>query len=211
MANPAHNQNAVGRNHARSQRLQSLALDYAATKSLQIADQILLALEPYLKSQAGICASRSRRLASVPTIEPDDALQVARLAVMRSLDTWQPERARFWTWTHQKVRSDLWELTRTDRRRTKSAISVANSDTVARELAPMADIDAGFTAEALSRALGALPDRERQIVELCDLEQHSQAEVAKFFGICEARVSQLRANALKRLRQLLPEWVAPDF
>jgi RNA polymerase sigma factor for flagellar operon FliA len=55
----------------------------------------------------------------------------------------------------------------------------------------------------LERALGNLPEREREILSLYYHEELTQKEIAARFHICEARVSQLHGAALTRLRTTL--------
>ncbi len=55
----------------------------------------------------------------------------------------------------------------------------------------------------LARALGELPDRERQILALYYEEELTMAEIGEVIGVCESRVSQLRSLAISRLRASL--------
>lgn len=53
----------------------------------------------------------------------------------------------------------------------------------------------------LRRELGTLPERERLIVRLYDLESQTLREIGRKLGVSESRVSQLRTRALGRLRE----------
>ena len=55
----------------------------------------------------------------------------------------------------------------------------------------------------LVRALGALPERERQILSLYYDDELTLAEIGEVFDLGASRVSQLRAQAIARLRSLL--------
>lgn len=55
----------------------------------------------------------------------------------------------------------------------------------------------------LARAIGELPERERQILALYFEEELTLAEIGQVIGVTESRVSQLRTLALSRLRTLL--------
>lgn len=55
----------------------------------------------------------------------------------------------------------------------------------------------------LQRALGTLPEREREILSLYYRDELTQKDIAARFRICEARVSQLHGAALTRLRTTL--------
>lgn len=62
--------------------------------------------------------------------------------------------------------------------------------------------------EHLARAIQQLPDRERHILALYFQEELTLAEIGKVIGVGESRVSQLRSQALSRLRTLLRESLA---
>jgi RNA polymerase sigma factor for flagellar operon FliA len=55
--------------------------------------------------------------------------------------------------------------------------------------------------DRLRRALDRLPDRDRQLLQLSDMEGLGFREIAATMGISIGRVSQLRTRALKRLRE----------
>jgi len=55
-------------------------------------------------------------------------------------------------------------------------------------------------AEQLAAAVAQLPKRERQILSLCYQEEMTLAEVGAALGVSESRISQLRSQAIARLR-----------
>ena len=57
----------------------------------------------------------------------------------------------------------------------------------------------------LARAIGNLPERERQILALYYEEELTLAEIGEVIGVCESRVCQLRGLAVSRLRTILRE------
>jgi RNA polymerase sigma factor for flagellar operon FliA len=57
----------------------------------------------------------------------------------------------------------------------------------------------------LGAAIGALPERERQVVALYYEEELTMAEIGEVLGVCESRVSQLRSLAISRLRSSLKD------
>jgi RNA polymerase sigma factor for flagellar operon FliA len=57
----------------------------------------------------------------------------------------------------------------------------------------------------LARAIVQLPERERQILALYFEQELTLAEIGEVIGVGESRVSQLRTQALARLRSLLRE------
>jgi RNA polymerase sigma factor for flagellar operon FliA len=61
----------------------------------------------------------------------------------------------------------------------------------------------------LVRALAQLPERERQILALSYQEELTLAEIGQVIGVGESRVSQLRTQAVSRLRSMMQEWLQP--
>src|SRR5436190_14817880 len=70
-------------------------------------------------------------------------------------------------------------------------------------------VDGGFdTAEQsafLSRALNALPERERQLVRLRFEEDLSQSEIGRRLGVSQMHVSRLLRRALARMQAITRE------
>jgi len=62
----------------------------------------------------------------------------------------------------------------------------------------------------LAQAIEELPERERQILALYYQEELTLAEIGEVIGVCESRVSQLRALAISRLRTLLRRSLGVD-
>ena len=67
--------------------------------------------------------------------------------------------------------------------------------------------------QAVSRALGRLPDRERDAIVLRLLEGRDTAETAQILKMSEAGVRSIllrgmtRLKKMKEMRELLPEWM----
>lgn len=76
---------------------------------------------------------------------------------------------------------------------------------------PTADEDIDFTrafeekelVEDLAKAVQMLPERERLVVSLYYVEQLTMRDIANVLSVSETRVSQLHAQAVKRLRRAL--------
>lgn len=67
---------------------------------------------------------------------------------------------------------------------------------------PRADdeLEAQEMAETLRTALGQLPARERQVLALYYYEELTQQQIGQVLGVTESRVSQLRTQAIARLK-----------
>jgi RNA polymerase sigma factor for flagellar operon FliA len=72
---------------------------------------------------------------------------------------------------------------------------------------PYAQLERRELRAQLARALAELPDRERQILALSYQEELTLAEIGEVIGVGESRVSQLRTQAIARLRSRLREWL----
>lgn len=70
---------------------------------------------------------------------------------------------------------------------------------------PYAQLERRQLHARLVRALQALPERERHIIALYYDDELTLAEIGKVFDIGASRVSQLRTQAIARLRSLLAE------
>ncbi len=73
---------------------------------------------------------------------------------------------------------------------------------------PHARLERRELREHLARALTKLPERERHILALYYDEELTLAEIGAVIGVGESRVSQLRTQAIARLRSFLSESLA---
>jgi len=73
---------------------------------------------------------------------------------------------------------------------------------------PLDDVLARREHEALHAAVAALPEREREIVNMRYFQGMPSKAIAKAMGLSEARISQLHARATTRLRELLESGAA---
>ena len=68
---------------------------------------------------------------------------------------------------------------------------------------PYARLEREELRQLLAEAITELPDRERQILALYYQEELTLAEIGEVIGVGESRVSQLRTQAIGRLRSRL--------
>jgi RNA polymerase sigma-70 factor, ECF subfamily len=76
---------------------------------------------------------------------------------------------------------------------------------VARGLSPEASLLARERREALGAALAKLPERQRSVFVLSQIEGHSAREVGEITGLNESTVRVHLFRAIRRLRKLLAE------
>jgi RNA polymerase sigma factor FliA len=68
---------------------------------------------------------------------------------------------------------------------------------------PHAQLERAELREHLGRALMQIPERERQILSLYYEHELTLAEIGEVIGVGESRVSQIRTQAIARLRVAL--------
>ena len=73
---------------------------------------------------------------------------------------------------------------------------------------PYAQLERQELRRELARALSELPERERHILALYYEQELTLAEIGRVIGVGESRVSQLRTQAISRLRSLMHDWLA---
>jgi RNA polymerase sigma factor (sigma-70 family) len=61
--------------------------------------------------------------------------------------------------------------------------------------------------DRLADALGRIPERERHILALYYEQELTLSEIGRVIGVGESRVSQLRTQAIARLRSMMHEWL----
>jgi RNA polymerase sigma factor for flagellar operon FliA len=70
---------------------------------------------------------------------------------------------------------------------------------------PYAQLEREELRQLLAEAITELPERERHILALYYHEEMTLAEIGEVIGVGESRVSQLRTQAIARLRSRLAE------
>jgi RNA polymerase sigma factor for flagellar operon FliA len=107
---------------------------------------------------------------------------------------------------HEIVRDGLdchlLRLDESDDDETGSTLDRIPSDT----LDPQSEILGDAQREAVIRAIGFLPERERMVLSLYYEQELSLKEVGAVLGVSESRICQLHGRALLRLRGILAEW-----
>lgn len=66
--------------------------------------------------------------------------------------------------------------------------------------------EAGFR-KVLAEAIGALPEREKQMMGMYYEQELNLREIGEVLGVSESRVCQLHSQAVARLRAKLLEWI----
>lgn len=136
----------------------------------------------------------------------EDAVQEGFLAVWRSAATFRAERAKASTWVVTLVHRRAVDIVRREeRRRAEPLEAVAGHE--AADPAGSAEDEAwlGFERERVLHALAALPDAQREALELAYYGGYSQSEVAERLGVPLGTIKSRMFAGLSRLRELLDE------
>jgi RNA polymerase sigma-70 factor (ECF subfamily) len=136
----------------------------------------------------------------------EDAVQEGFLAVWRSAATFRAERAKASTWVVTLVHRRAVDIVRREERRRAEPLEAATGPEAA-DPGGSAEDEAwlGFERERVLRALAALPDAQREAIELAYYGGYSQSEVAETLGVPLGTIKSRMFAGLARLRELLDE------
>jgi RNA polymerase sigma factor for flagellar operon FliA len=96
----------------------------------------------------------------------------------------------------------LLSLTAADDGEESSVMDVADEAT----LEPSQGIERDGMREALSEAIGKLPEREQLVMSLYYEQELNLKEIGAVLGVSESRVCQIHGQAVLRLRARLKDW-----
>jgi RNA polymerase sigma factor (sigma-70 family) len=132
----------------------------------------------------------------------EDAVQEAFLAVWRSADAYKRERAKPSTWILTVVHRRAVDLVRREERRRGEPLETAPEPTT-----EPADEDASLRDRraAVQSALRALPEDQRQALELAYYGGLTQSELAERLGVPLGTIKSRMFAGLGGLRELLAE------
>lgn len=171
---------------------------------------------------AGLIAKVARRyrwaLQADPAVDMEDLLEAGKAALMDAVDLWEPDRGAWSTaavWCLQRAMRDALGLQRADWRErvgTRSldaplseggdgdALSLLEVTPDQRALCPEDVALSGDLVRIVRGEVEALPDVQRDVVKLIDLEGLSVLVAAERLGLDVAQVRALRARAYRALR-----------
>jgi RNA polymerase sigma-70 factor (ECF subfamily) len=135
----------------------------------------------------------------------DDVVQECLVAVHRARHTYDPARP-FAPWMYAIAQNRLVDALRAQRRRLLREIDGEVLPEPARR--PLQERDAMLAD--VRRAVSALPDNQRQVIELLKFEELSVREVAARLGMSEANVKVTAHRGYRALRRRIEEWTRAD-
>ena len=136
----------------------------------------------------------------------EDAVQDAFLAVWRSAATFRAERAKARTWIVTLAHRRAVDVVRREERRRAEPLDVAERQEPA-DPGGSAEDEAwlGFERTRVQQALRALPDTQREAIELAYYGGYSQSELAERLGLPLGTIKSRMFAGLARLREVLDE------
>jgi RNA polymerase sigma-70 factor (ECF subfamily) len=136
----------------------------------------------------------------------EDAVQEGFLAVWRSAATFRAERAKASTWVVTLVHRRAVDIVRREERRRSEPLDPSARGETADPVGSAEDEAwLGFERERVLGALAALPDAQREALELAYYGGYSQSEVAEMLGVPLGTIKSRMFAGLARLRELLDE------
>lgn len=148
---------------------------------------------------------RARVVARRLMQDPDDADDLVQDAFLRALDrisTFDAGRA-FGPWfTRVLVNLGLDQRRKQNVRRTESH----DPESFAGGVSPEREVERAELKDSLGKALAALPDRQRLIVTLFEIDGHSTEEVADMLEVSQVTIRWHLHQARRTLREALKGW-----
>ena len=130
----------------------------------------------------------------------EDAVQETFVAMWRAAASYRPERGAAAPWLFAVARNSI-----SDRGRARREPPAEVPDEPSSEAGPDEQAEQGWLAFRVHSALAALPDQERELIELAYWSGLSQTEIANLVGIPLGTVKTRTRSALARLAGALGE------
>jgi len=144
----------------------------------------------------------ARQRGFVGTEEVEDLVQDVLLSLHSVRATYDPSRP-FMPWVLAIVRNRLVDGARRYARSSGREVHIDDADVTFSEAATNLDREGPGDVEALRRAVGALPDGQRQAIELLKLQELSLKEAAAVSGSTVGALKVATHRAMAALRKAL--------
>jgi RNA polymerase sigma factor (sigma-70 family) len=134
----------------------------------------------------------------------EDAVQEGFLGLWRSAASFVPERAKVSTWLLTLVHRRAVDLVRREERRRAEPLPESAQEIEGAEAAEDTAL-LKLERERVQTALGRLPDKQREAIELAYYGGFTQSELAERLGEPLGTIKSRMFSGLSRLRELLDE------
>lgn len=133
--------------------------------------------------------------------DAEDVAQEVFIRIWRHAAQWEPGRARFETWIYRVTVNLCYDRLRKRKETTVDEMpEIADGAPSVIERHAQQDI-----AQAMERALAALPERQRLAIVLCHYQGMTNIEAAAFLELTVEALESLLARGRRALRSLLRE------
>jgi RNA polymerase sigma-70 factor (ECF subfamily) len=132
-------------------------------------------------------------------IEAEDVAQETLLRTWKQAAVWVPGKARIDTWMHRVALNLCYDRLRR-RRDTSSADDIELADPA---MSAPARIEADQTARQVRAAIEALPDRQREAIQLTYYQELSNQDAAGVMNVSVEALESLLARARRGLRSAM--------
>jgi RNA polymerase sigma-70 factor (ECF subfamily) len=136
----------------------------------------------------------------------DDVVQECLVALHRARHTYDPARP-FAPWLFAIAQNRLVDALRVARRQ---VLRELHSDVVWATLSRRPEQERDAMRADIRRAVAALPDKQRTVIELLKFQQLSVREVASQLGMSEANVKVTAHRGYRALRRHVEAWTRAD-
>lgn len=131
--------------------------------------------------------------------DAEDLVQEAFLTVLEKIDTFQHGRS-FGPWFYRILVNRGLNARKS---RALRVMSVIPPETAAPGRSPLSDAERAELRDGLAAAMAELPERQRTVVQLFDLEGFSSQEIAEILDLSDGTVRWHLHQARQRLRETL--------
>jgi RNA polymerase sigma-70 factor, ECF subfamily len=135
----------------------------------------------------------------------EELVQEVFLKVWKSAGSFDPLRGSFSTWLYRVTRSCATDLYRKRVRRELRSVGGEADEYIAASVAdtsagPQEVVDESWLSWRVSRALEALDERQREVIELAYFGDLTQREISERTGLALGTVKSRTASAFRKLR-----------
>ncbi|MDB5494452.1 MAG: polymerase sigma-70 factor, subfamily [Phenylobacterium sp.] len=135
--------------------------------------------------------------------EAEDVAQETFLRVWKQAPRWRPGRAKFDTWLHRVALNLCYDRLR----RRREIVTDEPPEQADPGPSPDRGLEARDVASRVSRALAALPDRQREAIVLCHYQELGNIEAAAVMGVSVEALEGLLGRGRRALRAALADMV----